>query len=465
MTFTHLESGTSEHVWASDERMRRVRPLDAAAIDHLIVVSAHPDDETLGAAGIMQRVSAAGGRVTVIVATDGEASHPHSTTHTPADLRSIRRREVRHAADALAPGCDLHFLGLPDGGLRERTRELEDVLAAMVEVISHDLPHTTFVAPWSGDGHRDHRVTAECVARVASATGICHLGYPIWLWHWGRPDDVPWEVAVGLELVEAERSGKGRALSMHVSQTSPLSAAPGDEAIISDDMKAHFSRPIELFIVESTDVSESAATKALTTQSLNSEWFDDFYKRNDDDPWGFETRWYEERKRAVLMASLTTHRLGKVLEIGCSTGHITRELAARADHVLALDASEAALEVAQERLASPSVTLTHGHVPDDWPGGSFDTIVFSEVGYYLSVDDLERTIELIDAALSEGGHLVACHWRHPVVAYPQTGDSVHAALRAHHAWERLVLHEEEDFVLEVFGRRPTVSVARREGIA
>lgn len=460
MTFTHLEAGTSEDVWASDDRLRTVRHLDANAIDHLIVVSAHPDDETLGAAGLMQRVSAAGGRVTVIVATDGEASHPHSTTHTAADLRTIRRREVRHAADALAPGCDIHFLGLPDGGLRERARELEEVLAAMVEVISHDPQRTTFVAPWSGDGHRDHRITAECVARVVSRAGIRHLGYPIWLWHWGRPDDVPWDSVVGLELDENERTGKSLALSMHVSQMSPLSPEPGDEAIVSDDMKAHFARPAELFVAESTGAHDSHST-----ESLSAEWFDDFYRRNDDDPWGFETRWYEERKRAVLMASLPTQRLGRVLEIGCSTGHITRELVARADHVLALDASHAALEVARERLSSTSTTVQHSHVPDDWPGGTFDTIVFSEVGYYLSVDDLQRTIALIDAGLSVHGQLVACHWRHPVAAYPQTGDAVHAALRAHQAWERLVLHEEEDFLLEVFGRRPAVSVARREGLA
>ncbi len=443
-----------------DERMRKVRTLDTTAIDHLIVVSAHPDDETLGAAGIMQRVSAAGGRVSVIVATDGEASHPQSTTHTPADLRSIRRREVRHAAVALAPGCDVHFLGLPDGGLRERAGELQGVLAAIVEVISHDPERTTFVAPWSGDGHRDHRVTAECVSRVATRLGVRHLGYPIWLWHWGRPDDVPWEAAVALEMRETECERKAQALSMHASQTMPLSPEPGDEAILSADMKAHFLRSSELFV---TEVADRSAAHAGT--SLTAEWFDDFYRRNDEDPWGFETRWYEERKRAVLMASLPTQRLGSVLEIGCSTGHITRELAARADHVLALDASHAALEVARERLNSTSATVHHAHVPEDWPHGTFDPIVFSEVGYYLSVADLDRTIALIDRSLSDGGHLVACHWRHPVAAYPQTGDAVHRALRAHHAWERLVHHEEDDFVLEVFGRRPVMSVARREGLA
>jgi hypothetical protein len=86
------------------------------------------------------------------------------------------------------------------------------------------------------------------------------------------------------------------------------------------------------------------------------------------------------------------------------------------------------------------------------------------VGYYLSADDLARTIALIDAAMTADGCLVACHWRHPVAEYPQTGDQVHAALRAVSSWEVIARHEEEDFVLEVFGRSPVVSVARREGL-
>ena len=88
--------------------------------------------------------------------------------------------------------------------------------------------------------------------------------------------------------------------------------------------------------------------------------------------------------------------------------------------------------------------------------------MLSEVGYYLSARDLARTIALIDAAMT--GCVVACHWRHPVDEYPLSGDDVHRALRSVASWQRLALHEEEDFVLEVFCRRPAVSVAHREGL-
>ncbi len=193
-----------------------------------------------------------GGSVTVVVATDGEASHPNSMSHTRADLSGVRRGEVMRAVHALAPGARVHFLALPDGALRENTQTLDEALARVMETVEAEPCRTLIVAPWSGDGHRDHRVTAESVARVASASGVRHLGYPIWLWHWGVPDDVPWDAGVALALTPGERSIKARALRTHASQMQPLSDAPGDEPVVSESMQAHFTRDTELFFVEAT---------------------------------------------------------------------------------------------------------------------------------------------------------------------------------------------------------------------
>lgn len=458
--FSHLEEGTSEDVWRAEDRIRSTPLLDAD-IDELVVVAAHPDDETLGAAGLIRRVHSGGGRITVVVATDGEASHPNSMSHTRTDLSAIRRAEVARAVHALSPCADVRFLGLPDGALRENVTALEEGLTVVLDAVSD---RALVVAPWSGDGHRDHRVTAEAVARLAVHRGLRHLGYPIWLWHWGMPADVPWESGVAIALSPGERSIKARALRTHASQTRPLSDAPGDEAIVSPSMQAHFERDTELFFVEAPACGGAQVPAQAQSQTVPAAFFDDFYARHDD-PWGFETRWYEERKRALLMASLPSRALGRVLEIGCATGRITVELAPRADEVIALDVSRAALDAARRRLADdPRVTFRQGAVPDDQPSGVFETIVFSEVGYYLSPGDLDLTIARIDAALADDGCLVACHWRHPVAEYPLGGDDVHRALRAVRAWEVLSRHEEEDFVLEVFCRRPVVSVARREGL-
>lgn len=456
--FDHRDPGTPEEVWSA-ELGRRVLPPIGLLPDDLLVVAAHPDDETLGAAGLVQRAARSGARVTVVVATDGEASHPSSSGHPPAVLARTRREEVRHAVSLLDPRAHLVFLGLPDGGLREHRAEL---LTALDAVVDDPAPSAgpggrpLVVAPWSGDGHRDHRIAAEVVAELAAARGLRHLGYPIWLWHWGSEADPPWERAVALSLTGEETDAKVRAIAAHVSQTEPLSAAPGDEEIVHRGMRAHFERAVEVFLEEEPDRSHA---------TLGPEWFDAFYRRNGDDPWGFETRWYEERKRAVVLASLPSRRLGDVLEIGCATGLLTRELADRADRVLAMEAASSAARSADDRLAALAhVEVVRAAVPDDWPAGTFDTVVLSEVGYYLSPVDLQRTIALVAGALADEGCLVACHWRHPVAEYPQTGDQVHESLRAHPGWRVLVRHDEPDFVLEVFAAVSTASVAEREGL-
>ena len=194
-------------------------------------------------------------------------------------------------------------------------------------------------------------------------------------------------------------------------------------------------------------------------------WFEAFYDRNGSDPWGFETRWYEQRKRAILLASLPERDLGAVLEVGCATGILTAELAERADRVVAMDAAEAAVQLARERLAADArVTVLRGAAPDDWPEGEFDTIVLSEVGYYLSAADLRRTLHRLVGSLSDRGCVVACHWRHRVAEYPQTGDDVHDALHEEIEWQTLLTHRERDFVLEVFAPLTAMSVAEREGL-
>jgi LmbE family N-acetylglucosaminyl deacetylase/SAM-dependent methyltransferase len=453
--FSHLDAGTPEEVWLEDARMHRLPDLEVT-VTELIVVAAHPDDETLGAAGLIQRIRSTGGRITVIVATDGEQSHPQSPTHTPRQLAARRRGEAVAAVASLTGDAPMHFLGIPDGAVREHRDRLTTALTEIVQNlgISHQQASQVLVAaPWSGDGHRDHRVTAEVVAEISGRRGFRHVGYPIWLWHWGTPDDLPWQAAHQLRLTREEADAKRHAVDLHRSQIAPLSSAAGDEAVIQPQMRAHFDRPVEVLVEE---------TAAPGAASIPAGWFTDFYSRHQD-PWGFETRWYEQRKRSILMSALPTRELGHVLEIGCATGLLTRELADRATSVTALDPVPAALEAARTRVdADRRVTFVTGSIPADWPDGTFDTIVFSEVGYYLSRDDLATTITRIEHSLSPDGCVIACHWRHPVAGYPQTGDAIHAALRASRLWESLVRHEEADFLLDVLSPRPARSVAQRE---
>lgn len=465
MSFSHLDPGTPEQVWATAAPWAHLEHLALDDVERVVVLAAHPDDETLGAGGLISRLAARALPMTVLLASAGEASHPDSPTHDAGRLAELRRAEVRDALARIAPRADLVLLDIPDGALRDQREELSRRLMRLVE--AEPARHTLLVAPWAGDGHRDHRVAGEVARDVADASGALLLEYPIWMWHWGQPahDAIPWAQMVRLDLTADERAAKQRALDAHRSQTRPLSDAPGDEALLGAEMQRHFDRDVEVFVRRpGRDRSENTDGQGDAAASLGEHFFDDFYAGKTD-PWGFETRWYEERKRAITLAALPHPRYASALEVGCSTGVLTLRLAERCDRLLGIDIADAPLERARERLLGhPGVSFAKVATPGEWPEGVFDLIVLSEVGYYWSESDLDVALEKVLASLAPQGVLLACHWRHEVVEYPLRGDQVHEHIRRSPELRRTVRHVEEDFVLEVFARPPAPSVARQGGL-
>lgn len=184
--------------------------------------------------------------------------------------------------------------------------------------------------------------------------------------------------------------------------------------------------------------------------TIGPDYFDELYDQHDD-PWGFQDRWYERRKRQLTMAALPGERYRSVFEPGCSIGVLTAELAARSDHVLAMDISPKALAQARRRIP-PTVQLCHGAVPAAWPAGTFDLIVLSEVGYYLDGPDCQRMAELAVASTHD---LVAVHWLHPVADYPLTGDQVHQIINScadRRGLTRIATHLESDMRIDVWSK-------------
>ncbi|HEX3705667.1 MAG TPA: PIG-L family deacetylase, partial [Mycobacteriales bacterium] len=78
MTATIEGLGTDEAIWKPWLTVDRWTELDlSAALDRrTVVVAAHPDDEVLGAGGLMMKLARMGCPMVVVWATDGEASHP-----------------------------------------------------------------------------------------------------------------------------------------------------------------------------------------------------------------------------------------------------------------------------------------------------------------------------------------------------------------------------------------------------
>jgi len=93
----------------------------------LLVIAPHPDDEVLGAGGLMRQVNAAGGQVRVAYVTDGDGYpegvqlEEHDRKLSGKDFRGYgrkRQKEARAALSALGLGADAAtFLSFPDQGL------------------------------------------------------------------------------------------------------------------------------------------------------------------------------------------------------------------------------------------------------------------------------------------------------------------------------------------------------------
>ena len=57
--------------------------------------------------------------------------------------------------------------------------------------------------------------------------------------------------------------------------------------------------------------------------TLGPDYFERVYAASPD-PWGFTTRWYEERKYALSLAMLPRRHYADAFEPGCSIGEIGR---------------------------------------------------------------------------------------------------------------------------------------------
>ncbi len=205
----------------------------------------------------------------------------------------------------------------------------------------------------------------------------------------------------------------------------------------------------------------------MTPQPGNADLRDAYFEpmyRAGADPYGVRDRWYEKRKRALLLASLPRPRFARAFEPACGIGELTLQLAARCDYLLACDFSTSAVATARSKTAACAnvqidcIDFTHAW-PEDATG--LDLIVWSEIGYFLSAEVLDAVAEKCRACLNPDGILVGCHWRPDFGERTQNSASIHQRLGV--GLHSLSTHAEADFLLEIWSPSPR-SVAQREGI-
>lgn len=131
----------------------RPQPLPEEApprFGRLLVVAAHPDDETIGAGVLMARTRQQGGQVRVVIVNTGIAAW------RPGDHAALfaERRAETLAALGLAgvPSESVTFLGVPDLESGQRLSFIIDHLRAVMRSFQ---PDGVVVSAWEG-AHPDH---------------------------------------------------------------------------------------------------------------------------------------------------------------------------------------------------------------------------------------------------------------------------------------------------------------------
>ena len=187
--------------------------------------------------------------------------------------------------------------------------------------------------------------------------------------------------------------------------------------------------------------------------SLDRTYFETLYAQKAD-PWDFRTSPYEQRKYAATLAALSRPSYARALEVGCSIGVLTRLLAERCDKLLSVDTSARALAEAERDCADlDHVTFRLASLPVDFPDGSFDLIMLSEVLYYMSRADLVSVATRCGNALTIDGEITLCHWLGET-NYPLTGDEAAGGFISALAPRFRVVrqHREPEYRLDVLAR-------------
>ncbi|MGC1871540.1 MAG: PIG-L family deacetylase [Acidobacteriaceae bacterium] len=173
-----------------------------------IVISPHPDDETLATGGFISAQRSKGLDVKVVAVTDGENAYGDN-----CGLGKIRQQEQEKALHTLGVSAtNIIRLGLPDCDVSSYAN---DVVAALLPFMSEE---SHIMAPWPGDFHPDHEACGRAAKQAAELCGAQLTFYFFWMWHRGTAELLHCLPIRSFALTSAQQSIKSQALRHHHSQ-------------------------------------------------------------------------------------------------------------------------------------------------------------------------------------------------------------------------------------------------------
>jgi LmbE family N-acetylglucosaminyl deacetylase len=125
--------------------------LGLPAFDRVLVLAAHPDDESMGCAGTIALLVQGGAEVTIAFATSGDATAGSGLSREATG--AAREREAAAACAVLGIERSPHFWRHPDGALEGSVVKLTAQVCALLDEVKPD----AILLPWFLDNHRDHQ--------------------------------------------------------------------------------------------------------------------------------------------------------------------------------------------------------------------------------------------------------------------------------------------------------------------
>jgi LmbE family N-acetylglucosaminyl deacetylase/phospholipid N-methyltransferase len=421
--------------------LEAVPPLNLKSLHYDIgpslVLSPHPDDESLGCGGMIALLREKGIPVHVAFITDGGASHPNSLQFPPHKLAALRKQEATAACKVLGVDDDaLYFFEQPDGNLSESLAEKSVILVEKLAKIIEKWKFKSLFIPYKKDAHDDHRATWKLaqLAMQQSNHKLTCIEYPIWLWKNGKKADYPdlSEYNFFRLNISGVNERKKSAIAAHRSQVTRFIDDDPEGFCLTPELLEPFLGNEEYFFFPKKDAAHS----------LTKNYFDKLYQQQTD-PWNFEQSAYENEKYQETLKVLDAH-YNSALEIGCSVGVLTNQLAARCAKLLAVDISEKPLKIAEKRCENQQqVTFKALDISKEFPKNghdAYDLILISEMGYYLTEDKLLELYQNCQKNLNNQGQILLVHWTGFVEEYPLSGKEVHRLFEKYNA-EEMVFSE------------------------
>ncbi|MCY7356235.1 MAG: PIG-L family deacetylase [Rudanella sp.] len=233
------------------------QPIYTEEFGSTVVLSPHPDDESLGCGGTMALLQQMDIPVQVVMVSDGSQSHPNSQKYPANKLRDLRESETDAALHQLGLSPEqVTFFRLPDGNVPDNPESMrfQDAVGRLVAELNRYQPQTILV-PWRRDPHRDHRATWQLLQSAMSGlkTQARVLEYPIWLWELGSPNDAPHpdEIRAVQVDITAVHDQKHRAIAAHASQVTQLIDDDPEAFWLRPDLLVYFEGNSELFFERS----------------------------------------------------------------------------------------------------------------------------------------------------------------------------------------------------------------------